>query len=92
MPITDFLSYTQVLDKIESFSSPQRHHAKTYIGGLAAVRNKTVTGISREVLPANNDRALNNYLTEYHWDKNQFNDERLHGPQKHGESHWSQDV
>jgi hypothetical protein len=29
----------------------QRHHAKSYATGLAAVNNKTIAGIAREVLP-----------------------------------------
>ena len=91
MPITDFLSCTQVLDKFESLSPPQRRHAKTYVTGLVAASNKTVTGIAREVLPANSDRALNKFLTEYDWDEKQFNHERLEELQKHGETRWSQD-
>ncbi|MFT4958546.1 MAG: hypothetical protein ACI9EZ_001877 [Halobacteriales archaeon] len=90
MPITDFLSCTQVLDELESLSPPQRHHAKTYITGLAAASNKAVTGISREVLPANSDRALNKFLTEYDCDEKQFNHERLDELQKHAETRWSQ--
>jgi hypothetical protein len=52
MPITNFLSCTEVLDGFESLSPAQRYHAKTYVTGLVAGRNKTVTGIAREVLPA----------------------------------------
>jgi hypothetical protein len=91
MPITDFLSCTRILDEFESLSSPQRHHAKTYVTGLVAASNKTVTGIAREVLPANSDRALNKFLTEYDWDEEQFNHERLEKLQQHGETRWSQD-
>jgi hypothetical protein len=57
MPITDFLSCTDVLDEFESLSPPQRHHAKTYVTGLVAASNKTVTGIAREVLPARGHRG-----------------------------------
>ena len=91
MPITDFLSCTKVLDEFESLSPPQRHHAKTYVTGLVAASNKTVTGIAREVLPANSDRALNKFLTEYDWNEKEFNHERLEKLQKHGETRWSQD-
>ena len=91
MPITDFLSCTEVLDEFESLSQSQRHHAKTYVTGLVAASNKTVTGIAREVLPANSDRALNKFLTEYDWNEEQFNHERLDELQKHGETRWSQD-
>ena len=76
MPITEFLSCTRVFDEFESLSPAQRHHAKTYATGLVAVRNKTVAGIAREVLPANSKRARNKFLTEYDWDEQQFNHER----------------
>lgn len=64
MPITDILSYTEVLNEFKSLTSPQRHHAKTYVTGLVAGRNKTI-GSAREVLPAKSNRALNKYLTKY---------------------------
>jgi SRSO17 transposase len=91
MPITDFLSCTRVFDEFESLSPEQRHHAKTYATGLVASGNKTVAGIARQVLPAKSKRALNKFLTEYDWDKEQFNHERLDELQKHGETRWSQD-
>ncbi|EMA48414.1 transposase ISHwa4, partial [Halococcus salifodinae DSM 8989] len=65
LPITDFLSCTDPLDEFDSLSYHQTQHAKTYVTGLAAGRSKTVTGIAREVLPAQGDRALNKFLTEY---------------------------
>ena len=89
MPITDFLSCTRVFDEFESLSPAQRHHAKTYVTGLVAASNKTVAGIAREVLPAQSKRALNKFLTEYNWDEQEFNHERLEELQKHGETRWS---
>ena len=77
MPITNFLSCTRVFDEFESLSPAQRQHAKTYATGLVAASNKTVAGISRAVLPAGDKRALNKFLTEYDWDEQQFNHERL---------------
>jgi SRSO17 transposase len=91
MPITDFLSCTRVFDEFDSLSPAQRRHAKTYATGLVAASNKTVAGIAREVLPANGKRALNKFLTEYDWDEQQFNHERLEELQKHGETRWSKD-
>ena len=73
MPITKFLSCTDPLDQFESLSYHQTQHAKTYVTGLVAGRNKTVTGIAREVLPANSERALNKFLAEYDWDEDQLN-------------------
>ncbi len=91
MPITDFLSCTHVFDEFESLSPAHRHHAKTYATGLVAASNKTVAGIAREVLPAQGKRALNKFLTEYDWDEQQFNHERLEELQNHGETRWSKD-
>ena len=50
-----------------------------------------MAGIAREVLPASGKRALNKFLTEYDWDEQQFNHERLEELQKHGETRWSKD-
>lgn len=91
MPITNFLSCTGPLDEFESLSLHQRYHAKTYISGLVTTSNKTVTGIAGEVLLAKGKRALNKFLTEYDWNEDQFNHERLDELQKHGETRWSQD-
>ncbi|MFD1599226.1 IS701 family transposase [Halobellus rarus] len=91
MPITDFLSCTRVFDEFDSLSPAQRRHAKTYATGLVAASNKTVAGIAREVLPASGKRALNKFLTEYDWDEQEFNHERLEELQKHGETRWSKD-
>jgi SRSO17 transposase len=91
LPITDFLSCTDPLDEFDSLSYHQTHHAKTYVTGLAAASSKTVTGIAREVLPAGSDRALNKFLTEYNWDEDELNHERLEELQNHGETRWSKD-
>ncbi len=91
MPITNFLSCTDVLDEFESLSPQQRYHAKTYVTDLTAVSNKTVTGMAREILPAKGNYTLNKFLTEYDRDKEQFNHERLEELQNHGETRWSQD-
>ena len=91
LPITGFLSCTDPLDEFDSLSYHQTYHAKTYVTGLAAASSKTVTGIAREVLPAQGERALNKFLTEYDWDEDQLNHERLEELQKHGENRWSQD-
>jgi hypothetical protein len=80
-----------VFDEFESLSPAQSHHAKTYATGLVAASNKTMAGIAREVLPANGKRALNKFLTEYDWDEQQFNHERLEELQNHGETRWSKD-
>ena len=50
-----------------------------------------MAGIARQVLPAKSKRTLNKFLTEYDWNKEQFNHERLDELQKHGETRWSQE-
>jgi len=91
LPITNHLSCTEILDEFESLSYHQTHHAKSYVTGLAAASSKTCEGIAREVLPANSERALNKFLTEYDWDEQQLNHERLEKLQEDGETRWSQD-
>jgi SRSO17 transposase len=91
LPITNHLSCTEILDEFESLSYHQTHHAKSYVTGLAAASSKTCKGIAREVLPANSERALNKFLTEYDWDEQQLNHERLEKLQEDGETRWSQD-
>lgn len=91
MPVTDFLSCIELLEEYESLSPPQRHLAKTYVTGLGATSNKTVTGIACDELPAQGDSALNRFLTRCDWEEPHFNQERLEELQKHGETPWSQD-
>ena len=91
LPITDFLSCTDPLDEFDSLSHHQTQHAKTYVTGLAAASSKTVNGIAREVLPSGSDRALNKFITEYDWDEDELNHERLEELQNHGDTRWSTD-
>ena len=69
IPIMTFLSCTAPIGELESFSTRQKYHAKTYVTGLVAASNKTVEGISTHVIPAKNERALNKFLTQYNWDR-----------------------
>ena len=91
MPLTDFLSCTDPIDQFESLSYHQRRHAKAYVTGLIASRNKTIEGIANHVLPSRGERALNNFLSEYDWDESRLNHERLELLQKHGDNRWKQD-
>ena len=77
LPLTSFLSCTAPIDELECFSTRQRHHAKT------------VDGISTHLLPAKSERALNKFLTEYDWDQDQLNKERLELLQQVGDTKWS---
>ncbi|MFP9193996.1 transposase, partial [Natrialbaceae archaeon A-CW1-1] len=89
LPVTSFLSCTEPIDQLECFSTRQKHHAKTYVTGLVAASNKTVQGISTHVLPAKSERALNKFLTEYDWDEDQLNRERLALLQQTNDTKWS---
>ena len=89
LPITSFLSCTEPIDQFKCFSTRQKHHAKTYVTGLVAASNKTVQGISNIVLPAKSERALNKFLTEYDWDEDQLNRERLELLQQADDTRWS---
>jgi hypothetical protein len=77
LPVTDFLSCKEMLDEFDPLSYHQTHHAKTYVTALAASRSKTVEGIAREVLPARSEGALNKFFTDYDWNPEQLNHERL---------------
>ena len=91
MTIITVLMCTVSLHDFDSLSYHQTNHAKAYVTGLVAARNKTVSGIAREVLPANSERALNKFLSKYNWNENELNHERLEELQKHGETRWAQD-
>jgi hypothetical protein len=41
LPITNLPPCTEPIDKFESLSPEQQHHAKTYTTGLVAASNKT---------------------------------------------------
>ena len=91
LPVTSSLSCTEPVDQLECFSTRQKHHAKTYATGLVAASNKTVQGISNHVLPAKSECALNKFLTEYDWDEDQLNRERLALLQQTNDTKWSSD-
>jgi len=87
--LTSFLSCTAPIDELKCFSPRQKYHVKTYVTDLVAASNKTVDGISTHVLPAKSERALNKFLTEYDWDENQLNKERLELLQQADDTRWS---
>jgi len=91
LPVTSFLSCTEPIDQLECFSTRQKHHAKTYVTGLVAASNKTVQGISNYDFPAKSERALNKFLTEYNWDEDRLNRERLALLQQTDDTKWSSD-
>ncbi len=76
---------------MECFPTRQKHHAKTSVTGLVAATNKTVQGISNHVLPVNSERALNKFFTEYDWDEDRLNRERLELLQQADDTRWTSD-
>ncbi len=76
LPIRGF-SCTDQLDELDSLPYDRTRHVKTYLIGLAAGRSKTVTRITREVSPTQAGQALNKFITEYDWDEDHLNHERL---------------
>jgi SRSO17 transposase len=91
LPLTRFLSCTHPIDRFDSLSHHQRHHAKAYVTGLIAATNKTIDGIARHVMPAKSERAMNKFLGEYDWDDQQLNLDRLDELQRHNQTRWSKD-
>ena len=77
LPITSFLLCTELIDRLECFSTRQKHHTKT------------VQGISNHVLQSKSERALNKFLTKYDWDEDRLNRERLQLLQQTDDTRWS---
>jgi hypothetical protein len=55
----------------------QRDHFANYLTGLMVGNNKTVTGITDEIVGASDQSCLNRFLTEVDWDENELNHRRI---------------
>ncbi|GAB7011055.1 IS701 family transposase [Halorubrum trueperi] len=88
-PIADVLSCTDFVDEFNSLSYHQRWHVKTYTTGLVGSSNKTIEGIANRVLPAKDERTLNNFLNDYDWDERRLNQERIDLLQDHDDTRMS---
>jgi len=88
-PIADVLSCTDFIDEFNSLSYHQRWHVKTYTTGLVGSSNKTIEGIANRVLPAKDERTLNNFLNDYNWDERRLNQERIGLLQDHDDTRMS---
>lgn len=54
----------QLIDKLGlSLSKPQKNHLKNYIHGLITSENKTIQGISNQIVDSPNQSNLNRFLT-----------------------------
>ncbi len=77
------VEYPQVVqDALEQFddlfaNEPQRRHFAEYLTGLMVARNKTVSGISDELVDATDQSCLNRFLTSVDWDEAAVNERRL---------------
>lgn len=88
-PLTDVLSCTDHIGGFDSLSYHQRKHVKAYVTGLVGSSNKTIQGIANRVLPAKDERTLNNFLNDYNWDEELLNQERIDLLQDHGDTRMS---
>lgn len=88
-PLADVLSCTDFIDEFNSLSYHQRWHVKTYATGLIGSSNKTIQGIANRILPAKDERTLNNFLNDYDWDERRLNQERIDLLQAHDDTQMS---
>ncbi len=77
MPITNFFIICACPRRLRVATSCTVPSCEDLRHRLFAASNMSVAGIAREVFPARNKRALDKFLTEYDWDEQEFNHERL---------------
>lgn len=58
-------------------NNSQRQHCANYLTGLLVGGNKTVTGITDELLNASDQSCLNRFLNSIDWDHEKLNDARI---------------
>lgn len=72
-----------------SLSYHQAKHAARYTTGLIVSKSKTIKSICSQFMDGLSDKSTNRFMTEYHWDTEKFNTERLTELQSHDETRWS---
>ncbi len=87
-PVTSFQSYTEPIDQLSCFSARQKHHAITYVIGLVAASNKPFRESRITFFQPKNERALNKFLTDYDWNEDNLNRERLELLQRANDTKW----
>jgi len=70
------------------FSHQQHKHFQRYLTGLMTDPNVTVTNMSERFHEPVSQRSLNRFLTEYEWDPQQLNQQRLMMLQKDPQMQW----
>ena len=73
-----------------SLSYHQQRLASRYVAGLMASSNKTISGIG-SMFVGQCTRSMNRLLTEYQWDPDAVNTERLQHLQHYNETRWCSD-
>ena len=64
---------------VKSFIEPfevswhQKRHMQRYVSGLIASENKTITGMTSQMMNRTSSKALNRFLTEYKWNNKEIN-------------------
>lgn len=89
IPIIDIPKGIQSFLKPFEISFHQKRHMQRYVSGLISSENKTITGITSQIMDDSSSKALNRFLTEYKWDDKEVNKQRLEELQKHNETRWS---
>ena len=91
LPIIDFPKVVkQFGDSFkEVFSFHQLRRFKQYLTGLITSENKTVAGISSNLVDNSDQSSINRFLTEYDWDTEELNDKRLELLQSNPETQWN---
>ena len=89
IPIINPLSWITDFTKSFSLSYHQLKHLSRYLTGLTVSRSKTIMSMSSLFTDNLSNKSMNRFLTEYQWDTNQINIERIQELQKHNETRWS---
>lgn len=86
LPVIEIPSVVKNHEKMFGFSGQIRKHFKEYLTGLIVSENFTVSGINSMFPDANDQSAMNRFLTEYSWDEEKVNNTRLEFLQSHNET------
>lgn len=91
LPIIDFPNIVkQFGDSFKDvFSFHQLRRFKQYVTGLITSKNKTIEGITSNLVDGTDQSSMNRFLTEYDWDTEELNDKRLELLQSSPDTRWN---
>ena len=89
IPVINPLSWIKEFTDNLSLSYHQSRHMSRYVTGLITSGNKTITGMNSLFVDDLSSKSMNRFLTEYDWDSDRANTERIRELQKHNETRWS---